>query len=431
MQKEILPEFQEFLVNQKLASVQKTPFYAYWVSRFLSFSNRNQEYALDAKISRFLDYLHAENIEDWKMQQAKVSVQIYVNDFHKGNNIDSFLNKDVANQGGYEEDITQRMRASIRVKHYSYGTERSYLDWTRRFFNYLRNVKKKIVSSDTLNTEDISDYLTYLAIKQKVASSTQNQAFNGLLFLFRDVLKIAVKELSNTKRAKRGPKLPVVLTIEEVKRLFQCAKGLDLLIMQLLYGSGLRLMEAARLRVKDVDVDNNLIFVRSSKGDKDRTTILPMSIKDKLQKHLQNVNKIHEKDLAAGCGEVYLPYALMRKYPNAAGEWRWQYVFPGGKLAVDPRSGKIRRHHISPSTIQKAVKKAVQEAGIIKQATVHTLRHSFATHLLMNGVNLREIQELLGHKNIETTMVYTHALRDMSNVPMSPLDSLYPHTQTK
>ena len=193
----------------------------------------------------------------------------------------------------------------------------------------------------------------------------------------------------------------------------------------MLYGSGLRLMELARLRVKDIDFVQDLIFVRGSKGDKDRTTMLPESVTASLRSHIEKVKGIHEKDLASGYGEVFLPDALERKYPNAAKEWGWQYVFPSSKLSVDPRSGKIRRHHINEKTVQNAVREAVEKAGIVKHASVHTLRHSFATHLLMNGVNIREIQNLLGHKHVETTMIYTHVVRDLVSVPQSPLDSLY------
>jgi integron integrase len=299
------------------------------------------------------------------------------------------------------------------------------MDWVERFIDYTSNVKKKDVQSAGLDSEDIKDFLSYLALKRRVSASTQNQAFNALLFLFRDVLKIEPGDLSKTVRAKRGQRLPVTLSPEEVQKLFKHAKDLNLLILQLLYGSGLRLMELARLRVKDIDFASNLIFVRGSKGDKDRTTILPQTLKNILKSHLDEVKKLHDKDLAGGYGEVYLPDALGRKYPNALKEWGWQYVFPSSKLSVDPRSGKIRRHHISEKTVQNAVKEAVKKAGIVKHASVHTLRHSFATHLLMNGVNIREIQNLLGHKHLETTMIYTHVLRDMVSVPRSPLDNLY------
>jgi integron integrase len=257
------------------------------------------------------------------------------------------------------------------------------------------------------------------------ASSTQNQAFNAILFLFRNVLGKEIGDLSNTVRAKRGLKLPVVFSVDEIKSLFAHMSGKSLLIAELLYGSGLRLMELARLRVKDIDFDANTIFVRSGKGDKDRSTVLPEAVKEKLRKHLKEVKALHEHDLTKGYGEVFLPDALSRKYPNMGKEWAWQYVFPSAKLSVDPRSGKIRRHHISDTAIQDSIKNALSKAGIPKHASVHTLRHSFATHLLQSGVNIREVQSLLGHKSIETTMIYTHVLRNMSNAPQSPLDALY------
>ena len=269
---------------------------------------------------------------------------------------------------------------------------------------------------------DVKSFLSHLALKHKVSSSTQNQAFNALLFLFREVLRQNLGDLSGTVRAKRGVRLPVVLTVEEVKALFSQLSGRGLLIGQLLYGSGLRLMECARLRVKDIDFDGNLVYVRSGKGDNDRTTILPKSAREGLRNHLAQVKLIHDKDLAEGHGEVHLPDALSRKYPKAGKEWAWQYVFPAQNLSVDPRSGKIRRHQISDKAIQSAIGRAIRAAGIAKHGTVHTLRHTFATHLLMNGVNIREVQELLGHKNVETTMIYTHVLRDMSHAPKSPLD---------
>jgi integron integrase len=317
------------------------------------------------------------------------------------------------------------MRRLIRMKHYSYSTERTYLDWAKRFFAYVQETKKRGEVSSVIGPDDLRDFLSHLAIKQRVSASTQNQAFNALLFLFREVLREDFDDLSGTVRAKRGKRLPVVLSVDEVKVLFKHLSGQTLLMAQLLYGAGLRLMELARLRVKDIDFDANLIFVRSGKGDNDRTTVLPLSVKDQLHAHLMKAKTLHEKDLAAGYGEVYLPDALARKYPKAGKEWGWQYVFPSSRLSVDPRSGKIRRHHITNKAIQFANGKAVEKAHIVKHATVHTLRHSFATHLLMNGVNIREIQTLLGHQNIETTMIYTHVMRDMKNAPQSPLDALY------
>lgn len=276
-----------------------------------------------------------------------------------------------------------------------------------------------------LTSEDIRDFLSRLALRQRVSSSTQNQAFNALLFLFRNVLNKEIGNLDTTVRAKRGTKLPVVLSVDEIKAVFQHLSGQGLLIGQLLYGAGFRLMELARLRVKDIDFGADTIFVRSGKGDKDRSTVLPAAVKERLREHFEKVKAMHEQDLAAGHGAVYLPDALDRKYPNAPKEWAWQYAFPSSTLSVDPRSGIVRRHHVSDTTIQTAIKNAVRKAGIAKHASVHTLRHSFATHLLMSGVNIREVQSLLGHKHVETTMVYTHVLRDMKNAPQSPLDTLY------
>ena len=276
-----------------------------------------------------------------------------------------------------------------------------------------------------LTSEDIRNFLSHLALTQKVASSTQNQAFNAILFLFRHVFHKDPENLGNTVRAKRGIKLPTVLSINEVKLIFAHMNGTNLLIAELLYGAGLRLMELARLRVKDIDFDSTTIFVRSGKGDNDRSTVLPRVVKVRLQKHLDGVKLLHERDLSQGYGSVNLPDALARKYQNAATEWGWQYVFPSSTLSVDPRSGTVGRHHISDTSIQKAFKNALQKTKIVKHASVHTLRHCFATHMLQSGVNIREVQSLLGHKHVETTMIYTHVLRNMADAPQSPLDVRY------
>jgi integron integrase len=407
----ILPDFQNYLLSHSLVPEKNVPFYANWVSKFLVFSNRNDDLAPDLKTKKFLNELKSQkNIADWQIRQAEDALRLYFHHFLHGNT--STLSPNLTQNKPFDPSkILVEMREAIRIKHYSYRTERSYLEWVERFIDYTSNVKKKDIQSDGLESGDIKDFLSYLALKRRVSSSTQNQAFNALLFLFRDVLKIEPGDLSKTVRAKRGQKLPVVLSPEEVQLLFKQVKGLNLLILQLLYGSGLRLMELARLRVKDIDFGQNLIFVRG--------------VKAMLEKHLDEVKKLHDQDLQEGYGEAYLPDALERKYPNAGKEWGWQYVFPSSKLSVDPRSGKIRRHHLSEKTIQNTVKEAVRKAGIVKHASVHTLRHSFATHLLMNGVNIREIQNLLGHKHVETTMIYTHVVRDMVSVPKSPLDRLY------
>jgi integron integrase len=421
----VLPDFQDFLLSRSIVDAKNVPFYAHWASKFLAFSNKNQELGPDLRVQKFLNHLKSQkNIADWQSKQAEKALRLYIHRFLDGKT--SVLSPNLAQEKSLDlSKIVADMRQAIRIKHYSYSTERSYIEWVERFIDYTSNIKRKDLRAAGLDSGDVKDFLSYLALKRRVSSSTQNQAFNALLFLFRSVLKTELGDLSKTVRAKRGEKLPVVLSPEEMQALLKHIKGLSLLIVQLLYGSGLRLMELARLRVKDIDSGQNLIFVRGSKGDKDRTTILPQAVKDILKSHLDEVKKLHDKDLAEGYGEVYLPDALERKYLNAAKEWAWQYAFPSSKLSVDPRSGKIRRHHISEKTIQNAVKEAVKKAGIVKHASVHTLRHSFATHLLMNGVNIREIQDLLGHKHVETTMIYTHVIRDLVNIPKSPLDALY------
>jgi integron integrase len=427
MENTILPDFQKFLLSRGFAPPKNVPFYATWVSKFIAFSNQHEELNHDLLFQKFLDKLKSQkNTADWQIRQARNAVQLYITHFMPDKKTPLQPDKPQKERNIPDlSKIVQEMRNAIRIKHYSYSTERTYIDWAKRFFDYTLKIKKKDITTSGLDSSDVRDYLSYLAMKQHVSSSTQNQAFNALLFLFREILRIAVDNLSQTVRAKRGQRLPVVLSPEEVQEIFKHVEGADLLILQLLYGSGLRLMELARLRVKDLDFGQNLIFVRASKGDKDRATILPQTVKSILESHLDGTKKLHDKDLAVGYGEVFLPDALERKYPSAAKEWGWQYVFPSSKLSVDPRSGKVRRHHINEKTVQNAVKEAVKKAGIAKRASVHTLRHSFATHLLLNGVNIREIQVLLGHKHVETTMIYTHVIRDLVSVPKSPLDSLY------
>lgn len=320
--------------------------------------------------------------------------------------------------------LFEQARQMMRLKHYAYSTEQSYLNWMRRFilFHDLRHPR-------TLGKDQIESFLSHLAIKEKVAASTQNQALNALLFLYRNVLNLPLEHEINALRARRPKRIPTVLTPEEVQTVINLLQGHNLLIAQLLYGSGLRISECTRLRVKDLDFERRQITIRDAKGAKDRYTILPDTVVLPLQIHLQRVKRIHEEDLNQGYGAVYLPHALERKYPLANKEWIWQYVFPCTSLSHDPRSGVIRRHHVSPSTIQKAVKKAVKLSGIPKHITPHTLRHSFATHLLENGYDIRTVQELLGHKDVKTTMIYTHVLNRGGLAVRSPLDQGPPNNQ--
>ena len=275
-----------------------------------------------------------------------------------------------------------------------------------------------------LGAAEVQAFLNDLALNQKVAVSTQNQALNGLVFLYREVLHMELGDMGKIERPRRPARLPVVLTHAEAQRLLAGMTGTHQLMASLLYGTGMRLMECVRLRVKDVDFAANHILVRDGKGFKDRVTMLPDSLKAKLQTHLKRVKLLHEKDLAAGQGKVYLPFALGKKYPNAEREWAWQYVFPAAGLSKDPRSSQLRRHHVNEQGLQRAVKAAVRLAGINKSASCHSLRHSFATHLIEKKYDLRTVQELLGHKDVSTTQIYTHVMQKPGIGVQSPLDDL-------
>lgn len=306
----------------------------------------------------------------------------------------------------------------IRVKHYSYRTEESYVYWLRRYILFHDKQHPKEMGST-----EIEAFLTYLAVKERVAASTQNQALSALLFLYREVLKQELDSPVDALRAKRSRYLPTVLTKEEVLAVIQNLSQVHKLVIQVLYGSGLRLTEGLQLRVKDLDFAQQQIVVRETKGPESRVTMLPASLMDLLKEHLQTVKQLHHRDLEKGYGSVYLPFALERKYPNADREWVWQFVFPSDRFSRDPRSGVGRRHHLHESGLQRAVKYAVQVAGIEKRVSCHTFRHSFATHLLQNGYDIRTVQELLGHKDVKTTMIYTHVLNRGGRGVRSPLDS--------
>ncbi|HSI22981.1 MAG TPA: integron integrase [Methylophilaceae bacterium] len=315
--------------------------------------------------------------------------------------------------------LLDQVRGKIRLKHYSIRTEQAYVDWIKRFI--LHNGKKH---PNELGAEEVEAFLTHLAVQGRVAASTQNQAKSALLFLYREVLGDELPWLDNVEQAKTPKRLPVVLTREEVQKVLSQLEGQHRLAAGLLYGAGLRILECLRLRVKDVDFARKEILVRDGKGFKDRVTMLPQSLIPALQQHLERVKALHEQDLQAGYGAVFLPNALDRKYPNAAREWGWQYVFPSANLSTDPRSGEVRRHHVQDQAVQRAVKQAVRNAGLVKPATPHTFRHSFATHLLEGGYDIRTVQELLGHSDVSTTMIYTHVLNKGGRGVASPLDAL-------
>jgi integron integrase len=317
--------------------------------------------------------------------------------------------------------LLDQARAILRLHHYSIHTERSYLEWIRRYVRF-HGMKCRADLGD--GERKIESFLSSLATEGKVSASTQNQAMNALVFLYRKVLEVPLNERIDAVRAERRVVVPVVMTREETARVISLMQGTPQLIVKMLYGSGLRIMEAVRLRVKDLDCQMKQVTVRSGKGDKDRFTTMSASLIPLLQNHLARVKSLHEQDLAAGHGEVYLPNALDRKYRNAAREWGWQYVFPAREVAVDPRSGIVRRHHVDPAVVNKAIKVAVKKAGIAKAVSAHTFRHSFATHLLQRGTDIRTIQQLLGHTDVATTMIYTHVLAQGGHGVMSPLDDL-------
>ena len=313
--------------------------------------------------------------------------------------------------------LLDRVRHTIRLKHYSIRTEEAYLHFIKRFILFQRKRHPLEMGAD-----EIRQYLSYLANVRQVAASTQNQALAALLFLYREVLHVELPFIDGIERAKRPVRVPTVLTREECQQILSQLSGTYKVMAELLYGAGLRLMEAVRLRVKDIDFGYQQITVRDGKGEKDRRTVLPVLLIEPLQHQLARAKLLHEEDRRRGFGRVYLPYALERKYQNAATEWAWQWVFPAPNLSVDPRSGQTRRHHVSEDMLQAQVKKAVQRAGIAKRVSCHTFRHSFATHLLEAGYDIRTVQELLGHSNVKTTQIYTHVLNRGGHGVKSPLD---------
>lgn len=315
--------------------------------------------------------------------------------------------------------LLDRLRAKIRLKHYSIRTEEAYVDWARRFILHHGKRHPKDMAA-----AEVEAFLSHLAVERKVSASTQNQAKCALLFLYKEVLNLDLPWLENVVAAKLRQRLPVVLTPREARAMLHELSGTMWLIASLLYGTGMRLMEGLRLRVKDIEFERREIVVRDGKGAKDRVTVLPENLIAPLQKQLEKVRRLHAKDRDDGFGVVYLPDALARKYPNAAKSWGWQYVFPSPLRSTDPRTGKERRHHIYDASVQRAVSTAASRAGIAKPVSPHVLRHSFATHLLQSGYDIRTVQELLGHSDVQSTMIYTHVLNRGGKGVRSPLDIL-------
>ncbi|MEA3387029.1 MAG: integron integrase [Patescibacteria group bacterium] len=317
--------------------------------------------------------------------------------------------------------LLDQVRETLRYYHYAYSTEKTYCQWILRYICFY----DKKFHPNQMGTKEVERFLSHLASQENVAASTQRQALNALVFLYRDVLQKPLNNSIAPTRSKRKPQPPTVLTEDETERIFKQMRGTHLLMAKLIYGSGIRLMECIRLRIMDVDFGQNIVFVRCGKGGKDRTTFLPQFILKEFHQHIEQVKMLHQCDLDDGFGKVFLPKALEKKYRNASQETPWQYIFPAKNRSQDPRTGKERRHHVNESGLQKAVKSAVKKTGIDKRATVHTLRHSFATHMLESGTNIRVLQELLGHADVKTTEIYTHVMKKDFRQLQSPLDRLY------
>lgn len=409
--------FKDYLIQKALVKEKYVPFYLKWVSDCYSFLNEPVSVVLNSEqTNRFQKYL-AKTYEEWQVKQASNALKLY--SYYL-----TSLQKNAPLKSPEDDDkewnhLEIQTREVLRLRHRSYSTEKSYIAWLRSFRGFVHDKKPS-----QLTSKDIQDFLSSLAVDRKVSASTQNQALNALIFVYRHVIEKEIGEDElNAVRAIYKRRLPVVLTIKEVHAIFDHLSGVQRIMAMLTYGCGLRLRECLSLRIKDIDLEQNMVIVRMGKGDKDRRTILPESLKDDLIAHISEVRGLYEQDREKGIHGVYLPDALEKKYPNAGKEWGWFWLFPSRALSVDPRTHTVRRHHMHPASLQKAFKVAVRKAGITKQASVHTLRHTFATHLLENGYDIRTIQELLGHRNLQTTMIYTHvATKNILGI-RSPLDA--------
>jgi integron integrase len=406
--------FKEYLLRRGSVKSQYVPFYIKWVSTGYEFLDidPSARLTIDQK-KQFLTHM-SKRYKDWQVKQADTALRLY--DYFLSREAQTTQKKKVGDEAEWKS-LQEKMREALRLRQRSHSTEKTYLLWVRSFRGFVGEKR-----AAELRGRDLRDFLSYLAVEKKISPSTQNQALNALVFFFRNVLEKNVDNELSAVRARQRRHLPVVLTLGEVRRIVEYLAGSYRLMTMLIYGCGLRLQECLKLRIKDIDLEQGVVIVRSGKGDKDRRTVLPEILKDDLIRHMAEVRSLYDQDRKEKMNGVWLPGALEKKYPNAGKEWGWFWLFPSKSIAVDPRSLIVRRHHVHPAALQKAFRAAVGKAGIAKQASVHTLRHSFATHLLENGYDIRTVQELLGHKNLQTTMIYTHvATKNILGVK-SPLD---------
>ena len=418
-----LQQFGEFLLRARFVREKAAPHCVRWVRRFLMRQASDEPWRTRSGAS-VRTWSATARVQEWQVRQAEQALRIFFVNFLKRTDWHRRPTGAVVGEQGRTNPLAalEELRRRIRTRHYSYRTERTYADWVRRFFTYLAG--RQGAPHPRLDSDAVRDYLTHLAVRQRVSASSQNQALSAILFLCREVLGVEVEDVSATVRAKRGTRLPAVLSMPETARLLGGLRGKTWLMAALIYGGGLRVSECCQLRVKDIDFDQGLVFVRSGKGNKDRSTLLAKVGREELRAQLQASEALYGQTVNRALAGVWMPDALERKYPRAGQELAWIWVFPSRTLSTDPRAGIVRRHHVHDSVVQKAVKAAARRALIHKPVSVHTLRHSFATHLLLNGVDIRQIQDYLGHANVETTMIYTHVVRELRNPARSPLDLL-------
>lgn len=415
MKESILRDFRLFLETKKLAQPNTLPYLTIWVAN--CFNSFNLDFSEQLSENQKHDYIKQFSLthEDWQVKQAEEALRLF--QFFQNENC-TRESPGSSNQQEKWQSLEEKTKQFLRLKHRAVSTEKTYISWLRSFSHFIHDK-----APEQLIPADIQQFLSYLAVEKKVSTSTQNQALNALIFVFRHVLQINVGENElDAVRAAYKRRLPVVLSKKEIMEIFDQLAGTNKIMAMLIYGCGLRLQECLNLRIKDIDIERGMVIVRAGKGDKDRRTVLPETIKQSIKSQIDQARKLHDLDREKQIAGVFLPAALERKYPNAGKEWPWFWLFPSKSLSIEPSTTTVRRHHIHAGSLQKAFKTAVTKAEIAKQASIHTLRHSFATHLLENGYDIRTIQELLGHHNLQTTMIYTHVANKNILGVKSPLD---------